>query len=194
MSKAGFDATSLPNPHEMIAEGYHSFGFYLRPDRAPKSGIDALLAAGIKLWSIWERGNPTTTEYFSTAQGTSDGQAAAMYALELGQPSQTQIFACFDYDPTIGAIEGPLRDYMEAFREAIRQDGYWASAYGSGTLLQRYIGYGIAHSGWLSQSKGFSGYETFKPSAAIIQGPSKTICGLGADADTVVDESVLWTR
>jgi hypothetical protein len=183
--------------HELYNLGYRAVGIYLRSDRAPIDMVKGLLSVGMMIFSIWEKGHPTSDDYFTAEQGSADGQAAAAYAAKIGQPAGTQIFTCFDYDPSIDAINGGLHAYMVAFRVAVKSYGYLASAYGSGTLLAAYTNEGICHSGYITQSTGFSGYEDFKPKASIVQGESTTLHmadghDFDVDLDTIVDSAACW--
>ena len=190
----GFDTanSTVNHAHDLAAKGYGAAGLYLSPTRTTKEQVDGLHSVDIKVFSIWEKGNPTSDGYFSAEKGKQDGEAAAAYAKVLGMPSGKPIFACFDYDTSSSAINGVCRDYQEAFRTAVMAEGYLAACYGSGLLCSTYVSAGISHYGFLAQSRGFAGFNDYKSSAAIVQGPSQTILGLDCDLDFIQDESVLW--
>jgi hypothetical protein len=178
--------------HDIQALGYGAVGLYLRFDRTSVAMVEGLHSVGIKVFSIYELGYPTKMSYFTATQGTHDGLAACQTAKVLGQPQGTSIFAAFDYDPTVQDINGPLKDYMAAFRTQCQKFGYLASAYGSGLLLQAYTNLGICHHSFLAGSTGWSGYENFKDKASILQGASASVLGMDVDLDEVRDLSVLW--
>ena len=158
----------------LAATGYGAVGVYLRPDRCTAAMLAELHDAGLKVWSIYERGYPTTDSYFSDAKGTNDGNAAASFAKSMGQPKGSQIYATVDYDPDDSnsagpTINGPIAAYLKAFQAAIKPAGYIASVYGSGRTCRILLANGLAKTGWLAQSTGFAEYGTFKPKAGIAQ-------------------------
>src|SRR5215467_1482723 len=109
---------------KLAAAGYGAVGVYLRPDRCTAAMLAELHNVGLKVWSIYEKGYPTSDAYFSAAKGNSDGIAAATFAKSVGQPKGTQIYATVDYDPDDSdasgpTITGPISAYMKAFQSAI---------------------------------------------------------------------------
>jgi hypothetical protein len=169
-------AKTTGQANNLAAAGYGAVGVYLRSDRCTAAMIAELHTAGLQVWSIYEKGYPTSDVYFSTAKGTSDGTAAATFAKSIGQPKGTQIYATVDYDPddsdpNAPTISGPISAYMKAFRSAIKPAGYLASVYGSGRTCRILIANGLAKTGWLAQSTGFAEYNVFKPKAGIVQLP-----------------------
>src|SRR5260370_33116140 len=97
----------------LAAAGYAAVGVYLRSDRCTAGMIAELHTAGLQVWSVYEKGYPTSDVYFSAPKGTSDGTAAATFAKSMGQPKGTQIYATVDYDPddsdpTAPTISGPI--------------------------------------------------------------------------------------
>lgn len=174
--------------HDIQAAGYGAVGLYLRSDRASKAMVDGLHSVGVKCFSVYEKGNPTTPAYFTAYQGIRDASAAIVSAQKIGQPKGSIIFAAIDYDSHPSDVHG----YVVAFHDALKAHGYLTGIYGNGVTIAHFIDLGYCNKGWLSQSKGFAGYAAYKPHAAIIQGPQTTVLGWDVDLDTVVDESVLW--
>jgi hypothetical protein len=109
------------------AAGYEAVGIYLRSDRCSQGMLQELHNQGLKVWSVWEKGYPTTDGYFTAAKGTADGTAAAAFASLMQQPQGTQIFAAVDYDASITAVNGPITGYMTAFKVAVMAAGYVTS-------------------------------------------------------------------
>jgi hypothetical protein len=182
--------------NDIAAAGYGAVGVYLRPDRCSAAMITELHGAGLKVWSIYERGFPTSDAYFSAARGTIDGNAAMAFAQSIGQPNGTQIYAAVDYDPDDSdpsgpTINGPISAYMQAFQAAIHPAGYSASVYGSGRTCRILIANGLGKTGWLAQSTGFAEYTLFKPRAGIVQLPAVNDSW---DGDDIPDPTVvgLW--
>jgi hypothetical protein len=178
--------------HDIKAHGYEAVGIYLRPDRATPASIKALRNAGLKIFSIWEKGRPTSVKYFTANQGIKDATAAIVFAKKIKQPSGTQIFTCVDYDAQWKTDGAEITEYFRTFHNTVKAAGYLASVYGSGTVCKHLVSAGWAHSGFLSQSSGWSGYKEFAPRATIKQGITTVLLGLDIDLDTVVDPNVCW--
>jgi len=178
--------------HELQALGYEAVGVYLRPDRTTLEMIQGLHSVGIKIFSVYEKGKPISVKYFTAAQGKKDGAAAVAFAKKIGQPAGKEIFSAVDYDANWATDGDAITAYQKAFREVVKAAGYLASVYGSGVVCSHLVNAGWAHSGWLSQSKGWAGYKDFLSKASIIQGPVATVLHFDVDLDTVVDKAVCW--
>ena len=196
MNAIDTSAKTTGQANSIAAAGYGAVGVYLRPDRCDAGMISELHSAGLKVWSIYERGFPTSDAYFSTARGTIDGNAAMAFAQSIVQPSGTQIYPAVDYDPDDSnpagpTINGPISAYMTAFQAAIQPAGYLASVYGSGRTCRILMANGLAQTGWLTQSTGFAEYRLFKPKAGIVQLP---VINDNWDGDDIPDPTVvgLW--
>jgi Domain of unknown function (DUF1906) len=181
---------------KISADGFKAVGVYLRSDRFNAAMLADLRASGLKVWSTWEKGWPTSDDYFTASQGRKDGKAAAAFAQTIGQPKGTQIYATVDYHPDDSNPKGPtingrISDYMRTFQAEIAPAGYVASVYGSGRTCRILIANGLAKTGWLTQSKDFAEYDKFKPSAGIVQLPR---INNNWDGDDIPDPKVvgLW--
>lgn len=161
----------------LAAEGYQAVGVYLRPDRCSAAMVAELHTAGLKVWSVYEKGYPTSDAYFTPARGAMDGEAAAKFAKQaLGQPEGSLIYAAVDYDPDPNdesgpTIRGAISKYMAAFKAAIAPSGYKTGVYGSGRTCRILTQMGLADAGWLCQSRSFAEHAQFQPAAAIVQQP-----------------------
>lgn len=184
-------AKTTGQANSIAAAGYGAVGVYLRPDRCDAPMLAELHDAGVKVWSIYEKGFPTTDSYFTAARGTFDGTRAADFATAMGQPQGSQIYAAVDYDPSTNAVNGPISAYMQAFQVAIQQAGYLSSVYGSGRTCRILLASALAKTGWLTQSTGFAEYNAFKPQAGIVQLPE---INDNWDGDDIPDPTVvgLW--
>ena len=172
--------------------GFRAVGLYMRPDRCSIDVVRELHSAGIRIFAIWEKGNPTSAAFFNARQGQQDASAGSSFAQAMGMPKGKPLFACVDYDASLSDDHGPVLDYMTAFHQEAKARGYLTGVYGSGQTCQFMIDRGVAHYGFLDQSTGHAGHAAFMPKAAIVQGVSKTILGLDCDLDTVRSEEVLW--
>lgn len=191
MNLKGIDTANVTinHAHTLYSDGVRAVGVYLRQDRAPLAMVQGLHSVGIKIWSIWEKGDPTKSSYFTAIQGSADGYAAATYAAKIGQPTGTPIFATFDYDSSPSEILA----YAKTFQAAVKSYGYLMGAYGNGITLSALLNKGISHYTYLSQSKSFGGYASFEPKADIVQGVGVVLDGLSCDLDTVINNTqVLW--
>ena len=181
----------------IVDKGYQAVGVYLRPDRCSAAMVAELRHAGLKIWSVYEKGYPTHDGYFSANQGTMDGHSAATFARQsLAQPEGTQIYASVDYDPDDKDEHGPtirevIANYMNAFGAAVGHSGYIASIYGSGRTCRIIKELGLAKSGWLSVSSHFAEYEEYLPHAEIVQ---TKVLSRSWDSDTIQapDAAGLW--
>jgi glycoside hydrolase-like protein len=196
MNAIDTSAKTTGQADDIVAAGYGAVGVYLRPDRCSAAMITELHEAGLKVWSIYEKGHPDHDEYFSADQGSADGQRAAAFAQLIGQPRGTQIYPAVDYDPDDSNPNGPtingrISDYMRAFQAAIQPAGYVASIYGSGRTCRILMANGLAKTGWLTLSRSFAEYQTFKPRAGIVQLRS---INDDWDSDNIPDPTVggLW--
>ena len=159
----------------IVADGYEAVGVYLRPDRCSAAMVAELRHAGLKIWSMYEKGHPTKDSYFTGTQGTIDGHAGASFAKQvLSQPEGSQIYACVDYDPDDSDASGPtvngiISDYMRAFKAAVEYAGYLPSVYGSGRTCRILTSAGLANSGWLCLSSDFAEHDSYRSQAAIVQ-------------------------
>jgi hypothetical protein len=173
------------------AAGFDAVGVYLRSDRCSAAMITELRNAGLKIWTVYEKGNPTGPGYFNAARGTADGTRAADFAQEIGQPTGTQIYAGVDYDATQSEVNGVISSYMTAFQAAVQAEGYSSSVYGSGRTCRILIAKGLAKTGWLSLSTGWAEHNAFKPNASIVQ-----VAEISSDRDsnTIADTTKpgLW--
>lgn len=174
--------------HDLRAAGVAYAGLYTRDDRSPKDEVDGLASVGIRIWSAFERGNPTSADYFTTDQAEADAKAFLQWAAEVGQPSGTVVFWCVDYDSDPADIE----PYFAAAHGIVKADGYLSGVYGNGSTCAHLKNAGLAHFTWLSQSTRFDGYQDWLPQADIIQGPSTTILGFDVDSDVVNTSEVCW--
>ena len=193
MSLAAIDTTesTVNHVHALVAEGIQAVLLYARSDRTGTQQIAGLRSMGVQIGWIWEKGNPTSANYFSQSQGVVDATRFLSEAAGLGIPMDSTVFACVDYDATQDDIDGPITDYMTAFHQQVKDGGYMVGVYGSGLTCECMIAKGIAHYGYLDQSTGHQGHTSYLSRADIIQGPSGTVCGLACDHDVVVNADVV---
>jgi hypothetical protein len=191
MNAIDTSAKTTGQAQQIVDAGYEAVGVYLRPDRCDAAMLAELHDAGVKVWSVYEKGFPTTDGYFTAARGTFDGTRAADFTTAMGQPQGSQIYAAVDYDPSTNAVSGPISAYMQAFQAAIEQAGYLSGVYGSGRTCRILLASGLAKTGWLTQSTGFAEYNAFKPQAGIVQLPE---INANWDGDEIPDPTVvgLW--
>lgn len=97
-----------------------------------------LLSKNFSIVSIWEKGSPTSVNYFSSSRGTSDAKLAISGATSIGQPTGTPIYFAVDYDATEADVSGKINDYITAIiAEFNRQNNpYKVGLYGSGAVLE----------------------------------------------------------
>jgi hypothetical protein len=151
----------------------------------------AIAAAGIALVLLYEDG-PTAATYFSFGRGQSDGLRAAQQACLLGAPADTAIYFAVDYDASSTDISGPISQYFTGVLGSLKSYAtsgnptYVAGVYGSGATCSGITGAGLASFGWLAQSTGWSGYDSYL-GWTIKQGASTVQLGISVDPDNAVE-------
>lgn len=185
---------AAPHIAELGADGYKAVFRYIFHSSAFKQMLTrseavALSAAGLRIGTIWENGTPTTDAYFTNTAAQFDASGAVARASAIGQPKGTEI--AFAYDGDI-SVDVAVR-YGRIVHDRVKAAGYLATAYGSGAVLQRLTQLGLIHgNGWLSQSKGFPGWNTWQPKADVVQGPAGRWRGIDVDSDLVQDLGITW--
>jgi hypothetical protein len=178
--------------HELLDAGVEAVGFYTRDDRASAAMLDGLHLVGIKVFSIWEKGKPTDSTYFTLAQAAHDATTAVAWVDQHGQPAGKPIFFAVDYDAQPGDLR-VIRNYFAQVQHIVKNAAYVVGVYGSGRVCKTLVDAGIAHYSFLAQSHGWAGYQDYRPHADIIQGPEAKVIGLDCDWPNIIrTEEVCW--
>ena len=116
--------------------GRYLSGSYLM-DQAEAKRISK---AGLFIVSIWEKGRPTSSAYFTDARGLTDAREAISAALSIKQPTDTPIYFAVDYDASASDISGPIKAYLQSVKKVFEENKYYYSLglYGSGSVLNYY--------------------------------------------------------
>jgi len=153
----------------------------------------ALTNAGIRIVSVWESGTPTSSAYFTEAQGKADGNDAYQLAERIGQPKGTPIYFAVDYDATEDDVNGPIAHYFDgvgiglAEAQALSSGNYGIGVYGSGRTCRLVISSNRASWSWLAQSAGWAEHSTYT-GWRIKQTGENALCDLTIDGDIAVDD------
>lgn len=197
-SFSAFETDQVITDYEaVINAGFVAVGVYARDGRCPFVMSQGLIAAGVKLWTVWEKGDPTSPAYFTTDQASADAQGLIEWMSEHGQPKGSYAGPAVDYD----ADPSDVHLYLATFHNLLKAAGYLHMPYGSGNVLAWCMNNGYAHvtpggkCGWLSGSKGWGGYDDFVGKAAIVQVLADSVepLGLSGDYNIVNDPTVLWS-
>ncbi len=181
------------------ADGYGALGLYYFKTSGFKHLLDAATvkatsAAGLRLFSVYENGEPVRASYFTVPTANMDAHVAHTRALDAGQPAGTPIFFAVDYDADITHIPAIIAYFNEINRVfGVMGDTHPIGVYGSGMVCRRLKVPGLVSFTWLCQSHGFAEYNDFLPHADIIQGPQATVHGMDTDSDSAVNPAVLWS-
>ena len=176
-----------------VAAGVYSFAASDFKEKLTQEAAQEICKAGLRLFTIWENGFPTSASYFTATRGTADGAGAVRCARNVGQPSGTTIFFSVDYDAADTDLKA-ITTYFTAVHAKVRAAGYFVGIYGSGSVCLYLTQAGLAGASWLAQSTGFNGYEGWQSKATIVQGPQQTLMGMDVDLDTLAPKSaVTWT-
>jgi hypothetical protein len=147
-----------------------------------KATCDALFAAGIDVFSIWEsypaantieKAREVARAYYNTAQGTRDGQRAVAAANTALQPSTAAIYFTIDTDPYLigneAATKKAICDYFRAVKEAVG-GAYPIGCYGPAPSLGWLVDAGLIDYLWqVSASWGYTGNQKTYPDAHMYQ-------------------------
>ena len=122
--------------------GYNYVGRYLPGSNFALTVAEKAIITngGLYIYSIWERGSPTSASYFTAARGTSDASGAIAGAKSLDQPSDTPIYFAVDFDANSANITGPILNYLRAIKDVFVAQNYpyKLGLYGPGALLEYY--------------------------------------------------------
>jgi hypothetical protein len=150
----------------------------------------AITAAGLGLVLVYEDG-PTTSDYFSFGRGQADGTRAAQQAGLIGAPAGTAIYFAVDYDASSDDINGVITQYFNGVSNAMKSfaaangTNYSIGVYGSGATCSAVTASGLGQLGWLAQSPGWSGHDTYN-GWSIRQLMPDVIAGLSVDPDDAI--------
>jgi hypothetical protein len=185
-----FETEDIITDYQAMADaGYTAVGVYMRDDRCPFEMSQGLIAAGVKLWCVYEEGEPVSDAYgWNSANGGNDAARALAWAREHGVPLGKPIFAAVDYD----AAWDIVAPYLVAFHNTLKSQGFLMGVYGSGSVCSWARDAGYAHYTWIAQSTGWGGYEDWLGEADIVQWMQPAPFGLSGDMNTVRNPAVLW--
>jgi hypothetical protein len=161
------------------------------PKVIKKREADAILAAGLSLMIVHQRGGRDPNEY-SPDTGKADASHCRDYGGSvIGQPSDSAIYFAVDFDISKPDINAHVIPFFEAINEEMsRSDGrptYRIGVYGSGLTCKTLLDSGLVKLTWLSQSTGFRGTPEFNASRRwnLLQLLPKSLCGISVDPNIV---------
>lgn len=167
---------------------------YYNRDQTPKvikrAEADAILASGLALCIVHQRGGRSTSEY-GKQNGRLDAAHCRQYGERIGQPSGSGIYFGVDFDISAADLNSAVVPYFQAIRDEMAAGGdlpkYRVGAYGSGLTCKTLLDKGLVELTWLSQSRGFRGTTEFRASNRwnLLQLMPDTLCGIGVDPDIV---------
>jgi Domain of unknown function (DUF1906) len=126
------------------------------------------IAAGLGIFSIYEKGAMNSAAYFNSSSsyqnGLADGKNAIAAAKRDGQASGAAIYFGIDYDPgtNLAGVVTYFQGVDAAFAGATNSAHYTVGVYGAGTTLQTIKDTdGLATYGDLAESTGWTGSKTY---------------------------------
>lgn len=193
----GFDTTRDITQHaaDIKAANYDFVARYLSQSHwkvISAAEVVAIATAGLGLVLVYEDG-PTASDYFSFGRGQADGARAAQQASLIDAPAGTVLYFAVDYDASASDIGGPITQYFNGVAGALKSfeaasaTGYHVGVYGSGATCSAITAAGLAKCGWLAQSSGWSGHDTYS-GWSIRQGMPAVIAGLSVDPDDAIGD------
>jgi hypothetical protein len=202
MSLNAFDATDAlsvaSHADDIKAAGYEAVClYYFRQSNfkqlLTRHVAEAVAAAGLKLFSVYENGSPISADYFTVATANLDGHTAGVRALDAGQPSGGIVYFAVDYDCDPADLPAITAYFTEVRRVLLSlTPSYHCGVYGSGLVCRHLSELGLVSKTWLSQSKSFDGYSDWLQHADIVQGVETQVLSLDVDLDTVNPDAGLW--
>jgi peptidoglycan hydrolase-like protein with peptidoglycan-binding domain len=141
--------------------GYETVGRYINGGAKlmTPAEVQIIFTAGLNFFPIYQEFN-NALQYFTEAQGTSQGQKAHDCGLTLGLPTGTIIYFAVDYDATGDEIRSVIVPFFNRINDAMEAKGnkYSVGVYGSRNVCTRVSESGSAVSSFVSgMSTGFSG-------------------------------------
>lgn len=193
----GFDTTqdTTSKAAAIKAEGYDFIARYLSQSHWKVVGAaeaKAIAAASLDLVLVYEDA-PTAADYFSFGRGQADGTRAAQQAQLIGAGAGTGIYFAVDYDASANDIGGVITQYFNGVADGLKsyaaanRPRYIAGVYGSGATCSAICSGSLATFGWLAQSRGWSGHDTYS-GWSIRQGMPDVIAGLSVDPDDAIGD------
>lgn len=180
--------------NKLAGLGYSFVCRYINPGKLQPLTVtesQALSDVGLYIISIWEEGSPIHPGYFNADRGGADGSGSVSAAQYLGQPVGTPIYFAVDYDAASEDLPA-IASYFSAVHSRVKAAGYAVGVYGSGLVCQDLSQIGWVSKTWLSQSRGFAGYDEWKDQADILQGVETQVLGLDVDLDTANGDAGGW--
>ena len=149
----------------------------------------ALSQAGLKIGAVYQDRQNQAAD-FSQAKGNGAGQRALDYAQSvIMQPEGTAIYFSADFDPSDAVIANNIVPFFKGVQAALGGAAplYKIGVYGSGPTCEALLAANLVTYTWLTQSKGFRGYDAYLSSGKwnLSQLMPATILGLDCDPDDV---------
>ena len=199
----GVDSFSTIRPAwapQLKAIGYDFAARYYR--RAPLTGgkgnavskeeVAALHENGLAFLPVYQN-TSNEVSYFTQVNAMADALAAVLKAEQMGQPEGTDIFFAVDCDPAPFDID-QIKYYFEILNSLPTLRRWEVSAYGSGAVCAALKDEGLAKHTWLSNAKGWRGYQEWLPKADVVQTtlPFTLPFGLEVDGNECRNPRCLW--
>lgn len=169
----------------LVNGGFTFVARYLAGSYALTSAEKTIITdGGLYIVSIWEKGSPTSSSYFTTEKGESDATSAIEAADAIGQSSGTPIYFAIDYDASASDVSGPIKNYLQAVKGVFEDQGYpyALGLYGSGAVLTYYKN--TFTYTWLAGSTAWRGSSTYTD-WALKQYANNTAIGSGSGRITI---------
>lgn len=127
----------------------------------------------------------------SGPDGVRDGKYSRSVLPQLGAPAGAAVYFAVDCDASPAQLRDNVLPYFKAASAAFRDGEYRVGVYGPGAVCAAVINAGFAELGWLSNAKGWKGYQAFLPRAHLVQRIPTKIAG-GLDVDPNVAQQEDW--
>lgn len=191
----GFDALSVPDVSQYKTLRDLGFEFACGYTRAlTLEAISEALGLGMAVLPILEAGAPTDITYFTSAQGTADGQRFVAWAESVGMPRNRPFVGVpIDFDIQPAQILPTIADFANALNDEVAgRNPNWM--YGPFDAIEAAKRWGGIAGFMQAQADAWSGGRNAMPHpfADIVQVGGATIAGIDLDIQVVRTGARLW--
>jgi hypothetical protein len=135
------------------------------PPTLPKKTLrrqehDQIVSHGFNIAVVFQHHNDRLTS-FTPERGRNDAERSLALAEENAQPKSGLIYFGVDNDWNTESELRNIRAYFQAVNDTLAPKNYRVGVYGSGRVCRDIIDKGLAQMCWLSQSTGFSDYQSY---------------------------------
>jgi hypothetical protein len=148
------------------------------------SETELLAKNGFEVAVVFQHNNNKITS-FTTARGNADSRRSLDLASQNRQPTGSAIYFGVDGGWSSSKDISAIKKYFSAASVVVRNAGFKVGAYGSGLVCQQLMDAGLTDYCWLSNARGWPGFDSFHASShwVLTQSPPRNCGGKNVDFD-----------